>query len=713
MVQVGRYDLRDGGQIDSTVAFAAVRGGDAVPVVFERGGERGEAVVHAASYAVYWPRLPASLAFAFVAVLLLWRAAPSPMIRTVFLSYMSTALVLACTFAGDRALTIFSIVVEGLSLSLAGALGLRAALLFPLGTAVGGLWARYGPWLFTLLGPLDISRFYDFPLSREVGLYGSHALGLADSALVGAAVLHNYHRAGPIQRRQIKWFLVGVYFALLPPATLLVLSSFEPSLEPWLVISVCSLGIAPLSMAIAIARYNLFDIDRLISVAASYTILGVLALAALLSAVPRLAYSLSEPIGVHPDTAQLALSVVLAAVLVPLQRLLRPRIDQMFFADRWALERGFEKLLVDLSGSRTPQQVTELAAMRLFALLDPASTVVYMRGPHRYAPALVLGHADPVSFDPDGPLIAVLRAHAGPVAAERPARRSGAGLTPFDRAAIETLGVPVVVPVRRAGELVAFFALGAKNSGDVYTSTDLAMLSAVADKVSSELQRFDQAEVIRQGREMQDALRRYVPGAVAAQIDSGHLLDGGERELSVLFVDIRNYTAYSERRAPHEVFAAVNRYTEAVSEIVHQEGGSVVEFSGDGVMAVFGAPGELPEKERAAVSAACRIVETVEALALGGRESLSVGAGIASGPAYVGNVRTADRFIWTALGNTTNLASRLQALTRELDAAIIVDAATWTRAGDLARFFDRHQRVEIRGQSAPVDVYLLPLRAAA
>ena len=96
---------------------------------------------------------------------------------------------------------------------------------------------------------------------------------------------------------------------------------------------------------------------------------------------------------------------------------------------------------------------------------------------------------------------------------------------------------------------------------------------------------------------MMDRLRRYVPGAIADELASGGVLEDGEREVSVLFVDVRGYTSYAEHRGASEIFASVNRYTETVSEVVRRRGGSVVEFNGDGMMAVFGAPRALERKE--------------------------------------------------------------------------------------------------------------------
>ena len=192
-----------------------------------------------------------------------------------------------------------------------------------------------------------------------------------------------------------------------------------------------------------------------------------------------------------------------------------------------------------------------------------------------------------------------------------------AALTRDERAALERLRAAVLVPVRRGAELAAVICLGAKRSGDIYTATDLALLAAVADKVSGELLRFDAAVILRQEREMSEALRRYVPQPVAARLTRGQSIEGGERDVSVLFVDIRGYTTYSEPQAVGAVFSMVNRYTEAVSAVIQRRGGTVVEFLGDGLMAVFGAPEPMPDHARVSVQAACEVVATVRHLALG------------------------------------------------------------------------------------------------
>ena len=150
------------------------------------------------------------------------------------------------------------------------------------------------------------------------------------------------------------------------------------------------------------------------------------------------------------------------------------------------------------------------------------------------------------------------------------------------------------------------------------------------------------------------------------------------------------------------MFATLNEHTERVSRIVQEAGGAIVEFNGDGLMAVFGAPEALARKEQQAALAARRIVDSMP-------PPLAVGVGVATGNAFVGSIRSTDRLIWSAVGSTTNLASRLQSLTRQLGASIAVDETTRERAGYICSDFVRHEDVAIRGRLGRFEVFALPL----
>ncbi len=118
----------------------------------------------------------------------------------------------------------------------------------------------------------------------------------------------------------------------------------------------------------------------------------------------------------------------------------------------------------------------------------------------------------------------------------------------------------------------------------------------------------------------------------------------------------------------------------------------------------------MAHKERAAVEAGREIVEAVGSMPVEGEQTkLSVGVGIATGEAFVGNIQAVDRMIWTAIGNTTNLAARLQGLTRDLDASLVIDSGTWERAHPAAADFEKRPDVAIRGRRETQDVYALPM----
>lgn len=206
--------------------------------------------------------------------------------------------------------------------------------------------------------------------------------------------------------------------------------------------------------------------------------------------------------------------------------------------------------------------------------------------------------------------------------------------------------------------------------------------------------------------------------ALAAPISFKPSAPGSEGELkqiTVFFADVEGSTELIEGLDPE---AAAKRLAPAISamqEAVLRYEGSVVKVQGDGVMAVFGAPEPMPGHARAAVQAACEVVSVVRRLTLGASEvgmPIEVGVGVATGRAFVGNIQTNDRFVYTAVGDVVNLASRIERLTRELAAAVAIDAHTHRSAGDAAALFRRHERVTIRGRAEPVDVYSLPLAAA-
>jgi CHASE2 domain-containing sensor protein len=185
-------------------------------------------------------------------------------------------------------------------------------------------------------------------------------------------------------------------------------------------------------------------------------------------------------------------------------------------------------------------------------------------------------------------------------------------------------------------------------------------------------------------RQLMGLFERYVSPEVSAQILQRRaeiVLAGEERVATVLFSDIRSFTALTAGKASAQVLAWLNRYLTAMSEVIRANGGFLNKFIGDGIMVLFGVPlSESVEKDACrAVRAALQMLESVEGLnARRGPDQphLRIGIGLHTGPLTAGNVGSRDRLEYSVIGETVNLASRLESLTKEFKTGIVMSPQT-------------------------------------
>ncbi|MDS7598007.1 adenylate/guanylate cyclase domain-containing protein [Agrobacterium tumefaciens] len=185
---------------------------------------------------------------------------------------------------------------------------------------------------------------------------------------------------------------------------------------------------------------------------------------------------------------------------------------------------------------------------------------------------------------------------------------------------------------------------------------------------------------------------------------------GREEEIAVLFCDIRNFTSLSEAKLPYDVVFLLNRYFTIVGQAVEQAGGRLDKFIGDGAMALFGVEGDPENACRNAMKAAATILRELSLLNEGLERQfavrLEVVIGIHSGPTIVGVMGYGPAKTLTAIGDTVNVASRLETIAKELGAAIVVSEPTIVQAGqDIADL--RNEKIAIRGRNSKLKVFLL------
>jgi adenylate cyclase len=223
----------------------------------------------------------------------------------------------------------------------------------------------------------------------------------------------------------------------------------------------------------------------------------------------------------------------------------------------------------------------------------------------------------------------------------------------------------------------------------------------------------------RERKRIKSVFRHYAAPLVIEEMlkDPQRLhLGGEEKELTVLFSDLWGFTGYSERYAPQEMVGFLSEYFDAMTQKVFLHQGTLKEYVGDELMAIFGAPLDQPDHAQRACLAAIEMQEDLAALraewARIGRPPLRARTGINSGPMLVGNLGSRYRFAYGALGDNVNLGSRLEGLNREYGSEILIGENTARLVGDAFRLRELDM-VRVKGRRQPVRVYELLAKAGA
>jgi adenylate cyclase len=215
----------------------------------------------------------------------------------------------------------------------------------------------------------------------------------------------------------------------------------------------------------------------------------------------------------------------------------------------------------------------------------------------------------------------------------------------------------------------------------------------------------------REKRQVKRLFSRYVPRDVYEQLladPDRAALGGKRRRMTVLFSDVRGFTAMSEKATPEEVVSQLNEYFSRMVDVLFAHRGTLDKFVGDMVMGLFGAPLDDPDHAEHAVQAALAMTRALDDLnrewAASGRPTLDIGIGISTGDMVAGNIGSQSIMSYTVIGDTVNLGARLESLNKQYGTRVIISDAT--RSALEGRYDIRPLgEVTVKGKSQPVAIY--------
>lgn len=241
-----------------------------------------------------------------------------------------------------------------------------------------------------------------------------------------------------------------------------------------------------------------------------------------------------------------------------------------------------------------------------------------------------------------------------------------------------------------------------------FSADHLEMISAVAAQTAVTVETVKAHKRLAREEVARANYSRFMPEYVVKQLlenPNSFRLGGVNQLVTVLFADIRGFTAFSEKEKPEKVVGLLNRYFSVMTDIIFEHGGTLDKYIGDGLMAIFGAPNATEEDALNAVKAAVtmqkRLVQLNTELSVEGYGQISVGIGLHTGEATIGYIGSDKRSEYTAIGDTVNLASRLESNAK--GGQILMSEATAAASGNLIPV-NKLEPLTVKNRVQPVDV---------
>lgn len=602
-------------------------------------------------------------------------------------------------------------------------------------------WLRHVVWVLpaAMALPMELS----YPGSLYVTLYSvtDYLMMGATLSMLGSAVYSYFRTTSSIVRQRAKVILLGMALAFPIPAIFQVMVSLGETVGQFQVLLnflvIPPLIIFPMSVAYAIARHNLFDVDVFIKRAVGYAIMTVLVAAAYVSVQIVLESFVLAPL--FGASGRKATPVVFAVLVVfffnPFNRFIQDAVDRMFYRKKFDYKETVlsvgEALSTVLDMKEIVRKVVHTVRDTMF--IDTSGLVLagaqgealrgHFVGEAEKEQGAGVGRGnggsgsapDPEreeSISADDPLVALVARERKLITkydvAEDP---RFAGERDACSRRFEELGASLAVPLVHKGELRGILTVGHKKSGHFFTREDIELLQTLASHGAVAIENANLADRMKKEEAVRANLSRYLSPQIVDRIvkeDVKVNLGGNRKVVTILFSDIRNFTTITETRPPDQLILILNEYFTEMAKVIFEYQGSLDKYIGDAIVAVFGSLVPLENPARNAAQAALEMMRRLPDLNRRWETYydfyMNIGIGINTGEVFLGNIGSPERMEFTVIGDAVNVASRFSGLAKA--GQVLVTKETRACLGPEAVVRELPP-ADVKGKTAKMEVFEL------
>jgi class 3 adenylate cyclase len=546
--------------------------------------------------------------------------------------------------------------------------------------------ALYIPYIPSALLITLILFVYPDPLYAK--LYGTFIplfMVIGAISLLTSVLLSFFRKASSIARQRAKVVLFGAALAFPIPAFVMFLSNLGVTLAGMKILNnflVFPIMIFPASIAYAIAKHNLFDVDVFIKRTVGYVIMTAVVGMAYFSIQTVVKTVVLSPIlgGYAENVYPILFALLVVFLFNPVNRKVQGSVDKLFYRKKF----DYKDTVLSVSNALTSVLNLDEVLRRIINTLRKEMFIdragVILLEPQKECKALFISDAAEGPKDDiveqclpfDDPLVSLVTREKKLITkydiAEAP--RYSTVREPCGQRFSE-MGASLTLPLTYQDEVTGVLALGNKKSGHFYSSEDVHLLETLANQGAVAIENAKLAEQMKKEETVRTNLARYLSPQIVDEVIKNDVqvnLGGDRKVVTVLFSDIRNFTTITETRPPDQLVHILNEYFTEMAQIIFEYQGSLDKYIGDAIVAVFGSLIPLENSARNAIRASIQMMKRMPILnekwMREYRFSMDIGIGNNTGEVFLGNIGSPERMEFTVIGDTVNVASRFSGMAK-------------------------------------------------